>query len=76
MCIPVGSTVVYEGDGETTYTVVDGRRVNDDGRILSITRLTAELRNQPDRQTISGSTDWSFQGRLFNDIYEETYGDE
>ena len=72
MGIPVGSSLVYEGDGVTTCTVVDGRRVNYDGRILSITRLTAELRNQPDRQTISGSANWSFQGRLLNDIYEET----
>ena len=76
MGIPVGSSLVYEGDGVTTCTVVDGRRVNYDGRILSITRLTAELRNQPDRQTISGSANWSFQGRLLNDIYEETYGDD
>ena len=76
MGIPVGSSLVYEGDGVTTCTVVDGRRVNYDGRILSITRLTAELRNQPDRQTISGSANWSFHGRLLNDIYEETYGDD
>ena len=75
MGIPIGSTLLYEGDGETTCTVVDGRKVSFEARALSISKLTAELRNDPNR-AIRGPAYWSFNGRLLNDLYEETYGDD
>ena len=74
MGIPIGSTLLYQGDGETTCTVADGRKVNFEGRTLSLSKLTAELRQDPDR-AIRGPVHWSFNGRLLNDLYEETYGD-
>lgn len=74
MGIPVGSTLVYQGDGETTCTVADGRKVSFGGRTLSISKLTAELRQAPDRP-IRGPAHWSYNGRLLDDLYEETYGD-
>lgn len=73
MGIPTGSTLLYQGDGETTCTVVDGRKVSLEGRTLSISKLTAELRQEPDR-AIRGPAHWSFNGRLLDDLYEETYG--
>ena len=75
MGIPIGSTLLYQGDGETTCTVADGRNVSFEGRTLSLTKLTKELRQQPDRP-IRGPAHWSYDGRLLNDLYEETYGDD
>ena len=37
MGIPIGSTLLYQGDGETTCTVADGRNVSFEGRTLSLT---------------------------------------
>ena len=51
MGIPIGSTLLYQGDGETTCTVADGRNVSFEGRTLSLTKLTKELRQQPDDQS-------------------------
>ena len=72
MGIPVGSTLVYEGDGETTCKVFDGRRIEFQGETMSISKLTAELRNTPGRP-IRGPAHWSFNGRLLDELYEETY---
>jgi len=72
MGIPVGSTLVYEGDGSTTCTVADGRRVEYQGETMSISKLTAALRNTPGRP-IRGPSHWSYNGRLLDELYEETY---
>ena len=74
MGIPVGSTLLFEGDGQTTCTVVDGRRVEFQGQITSISKLTAELRNTPGRP-IRGPAHWSFNGRNLDELYEEVYSD-
>ena len=74
MGIPVGSTLVFEGDGHTTCTVVDGRNVEYQGQITSISKLTAELRNTPGR-AIRGPAHWSFNGRTLDAIYEDVYSD-
>lgn len=73
--IPVGSTLVYIGDGETTCTVRDGRKVEYQGEVMSISKLTADLRNTPGRP-INGPAHWSFNGRLLGDIYEEVYNSD
>lgn len=70
--IPVGSTLLYIGDGQTTCTVADGRKVEFQGEVMSISKLTADLRNMPGRP-INGPAYWSFNGRLLGDIYEEAY---
>ena len=75
MGIPIGSTLLYQGDGETTCAVTDGRKVNFEGRTLLLSKLTAELRQDPDR-AIRGPAHWSYDGRLLNDLYEETHGDD
>ena len=73
MGIPAGSTLLYQDDGETTCTVVDGRRIEFQGEAMSISKLTAQLRNTPDRP-IRGPAHWSYNGRSLDDIYQETYG--
>ena len=75
MGIPVGSTLLYAGDGKTTCTVADGRKVSFEGKTLSISKLTAELRLQPDCP-IRGPAHWTYKGRPLNDLYEETYADD
>ena len=52
-----------------------GRNVSFEGRTLSLTKLTKELRQQPDRP-IRGPAHWSYNGRLLGEMYEETYGDD
>ena len=74
MGIPVGSTLVFEGDGQTTCTVVDGRNVEYQGQITSISKLTSELRNTPGTP-IRGPAHWSFNGRTLDAIYEDIYSD-
>lgn len=73
MGIPIGATLLYEGDGETVCTVSDGRRVEHQGKIMSISKLTSELRGTPGR-SIRGPGHWSYNGRLLDDLYEDTYG--
>ena len=75
MGIPIGSTLLYQGDGETTCTVADGRNVSFEGRTLSLTKLSKELRQQPHRP-IRGPAHWSYNGRLLGEMYEKSYGDE
>jgi len=74
MGIPVGSTLLYVGDGETTCTVADNRNVEYCGSLLSLSKLTSQLRDRPD-SPIRGPAHWSFNGRLLTDIYEDTYAD-
>ena len=75
MGIPIGSTLLYQGDGETTCIVADGRNVSFQGRTLSLTKLTKELRQEPDRP-IRGPAHWSYNGRPLGEMYAETYGED
>ena len=72
MGIPVGSMLIYEGDGQTTCRVADGRKVSFEGRTLSLSSLTRELRGGAPS---SGPSYWMYNGRPLNDIYEETYSE-
>lgn len=71
MGIPAGSKLVFEGDGETTVTVVDERQVNLDGTDYSLSAITRILKGLP--RNIQPSPHWSYEGRLLRDIYNETY---
>ena len=72
MGIPVGSMLIYEGDGQTTCRVADGRKVSFEGRTPSLSSLTRELRGGAPS---SGPSYWMYNGRPLNDIYEETYSE-
>ena len=67
----LATTLLYEGDGQTTCTVVAGRNVSFEGRNLLISKLTAELRAEPDR-AIRGPVHWSFNGQLANFMRKHT----
>lgn len=71
MGIPVGSVLTYEGDGETTVTVIDERQVSLDDAICSLTRATRELKENS--YDVQPTPHWRYQGRLLRDIYNETY---
>ena len=71
MGIPAGSELVFEGDGETTVTVVDERQVSLDGTEYSLSAITRTLKGLP--RNIQPSPHWRHEGRLLRDIYNETY---
>ena len=70
--IPAGSILVYMGDAEKTCKVVDGRRVEYQGEIISISKLTAEFRGVPGR-AVNGPAYWTYDGRSLSEIYEEIF---
>ena len=70
MGIPVGSSLLFS-DNETTCEVTSGRRVMFNGEDFSITGLTQKLLEL--ESAIRPTPHWTFNGRLLNDIYNETY---
>lgn len=71
MGIPVGSRLEYTGEGDHFCTVLDGRRVEFDGKMRMISPLTQELLGL--EHPVRGIDYWQFDGRDLKDIYEETY---
>lgn len=71
MGIPVGSRLEYTGEGDHFCTVLDGRRVEFDGKTWMISPLTQELLGL--EHPVRGIDYWQFDGRDLKDIYEETY---
>ena len=71
MSIPVGSRLEYTGEGDHFCTVLDGRRVEFDGKMRMISPLTQELLGL--ERPVRGIDYWQFDGRDLKDIYEETY---
>ena len=74
MGIPIGSTLLYQGM-ERPLAQLPMVATSALRRTLSLTKLTKELRQQPDRP-IRGPAHWSYNGRLLGEMYEETYGED
>lgn len=74
MGIPAGSVLTYRNDPDVRVVVVDERRVQRDGEVSSLTRVTTELM-ETDYQ-VQPSPYWTYEGRILKDIYDETYSDE
>ena len=71
MGIPIGSQLTFEGDGETTVTVIDERQVTLNDTPYSLTGATRTLKGLD--YSIQPTPHWRYQGRLVQDIYNETY---
>ena len=71
MGISSGSKLVFEGDGETTVTVIDERRVDLHGTEYSLSAITRTLKGLA--RNVAPSPHWRHEGRLLRDIYNETY---
>jgi hypothetical protein len=70
MGIPVGSEL-RSARGDATATVVGARRVSYLGEEMSLTAATRSALNL--EYSVAPGPHWMFQGRLLQDIYEETY---
>ena len=71
MGIPIGSQLTFEGDGETTVTVTNERQVTLNDTPYSLTGATRTLKGLD--YSIQPTPHWRYQGRLVQDIYNETY---
>lgn len=70
MKIPVGSILVNTKTGDSV-TVIADNKVLFDGEQFALSALTKKILNLP--YYVSPAAFWTFEGRLFGDIYDETY---
>ena len=63
--------IELQGDGETTVTVTDERQVALNDTPYSLTGATRTLKGLD--YSIQPTPHWRYQGRLVQDIYNETY---
>ena len=68
MKIPTGSKLTSIPSGEET-TVIGDRKVLFRGREMGLTTASGEVRKRG-----KSHSDWAFEGKRFEDIYNETYG--
>ena len=68
MEIPIGSKLTSIPSGEET-TVIGDRKVLFSSREMSLTTASGEVRKRG-----KSHSDWAFEGKRFEDIYNETYG--
>ena len=71
MGIPPGSQLKFR-DADLMCTVIDGRRIEYEGEVMSLSALTDKI-VQPGRP-LRPTPLWSFNGKNLADMYEETYG--
>ncbi len=70
MGIPAGA-VMHCVSKDAMVTVLDDRNVSLDGETMSITRATQQTLDLP--YQVAPGAHWTYEGRLLNDIYNETY---
>jgi len=70
MGIAIGSTLIFK-DGEGQVVVENPRRVEYKGAIMSLTAATKEYMNLD--YAVQPSRHWTYEGRLLQDIYDDTY---
>jgi len=70
MGIPIGDTLT-SADGEFKCTVVEEKKVEYQGEIMSLTRLTRKLKGL--NHDIQPSPHWFYKDKSVKQIYDETY---
>ena len=70
MGIPVNAELLF-GDGETRCMVLNGRKVEYEGKEYSLTGLTKKLLDT--NTALQPSRHWNYEGKNLNEIYDETY---
>jgi Meiotically up-regulated gene 113 len=70
MHIPIGSVLINTRTGDAA-TVVGGNKVLFSGEEYALSALTKKILNLP--YYVSPAAYWTFQGKLFGEIYDETY---
>ena len=67
--IPEGATLRYRADPSIKCTVCGERKVNDEGRVCSLSALTQELRGRPG--AVQGTLWFTWEGRILADMWRE-----
>lgn len=71
MAITIGSMLQSNYNHETCE-VVDAKKVNFRGEVMSLTRATREMLEL--EYSVQPSPYWVYEGKILKDIYDETYG--
>lgn len=70
MGIPIGS-VLHSNYNHETCEVVDAKKVNFRGEVMSLTRATREMLEL--EYSVQPSPYWIYEGKSLKDIYDDTY---
>jgi hypothetical protein len=70
MQIPAGAALVNTKTGDVAV-VVGGNKVAFDGEEYALSALTKKLLSLP--YYVSPAAFWTYEGKVFGDIYNETY---
>lgn len=71
MQIPMGSVLVYAHDESVKATVVEARKVEIDGQVVSLSPATRDLLGRS--YYVKPTQYWAYNGRSLQEIYDETY---
>lgn len=71
MGISLGS-ILHSNFNHESCEVVDGKKVNFRGIVMSLTRATREMLELD--YNVAPSSYWVYEGKILRDIYEDTYG--
>lgn len=70
MGIPIGSELLYK-DGQTKVKVIEPRKVEFNGEIVSLTFVTVQILQIP--YSVQPAPYWTYNGKTLKEIYNETY---
>ena len=70
MGIEIGETLTTV-DGEHSCTIAEEKKVNYNGEIMSLTRLTRKIKGID--HNIQPAPHWFYNGKSVKEIYDETY---
>lgn len=71
MGLITGDVLSYKDDDSVSVTIVSENKVEYNGQLYSLTRLTQELKGLP--RAIQPTGEWTFEGQNLLDMYNETY---
>ena len=70
MRIPIGSELKFT-QADESVEVISNKRVRYQGKEYSLTGITRELQGSSFKRAVA--TNWTYNGRILRDIYNETY---
>lgn len=73
MGLEIGQELVFRRDESRTVTIVEAKKVELDGEVLGLSPATARLLGSS--RNVAPTPHWLVDGRLLQDIYDETYGE-
>ena len=72
----LSGSVLISKDGLMRVTVVEAKKVEFDGALISLTEATRKLLDLPEGYPIQPSPYWTFNGKTVKEIYDEYHSQE